>query len=208
MACRIRPRSADYRKRCKSCSRSTRTGWRFMAMRMCLGWRKRQTDAALGRAANPAKSGWTCIETARKLFLWDNYAEIGIDHFATQDDGLTIAAENRQASAQFPRLHRRHRRSADWRRRLVHLALSARLCTERPGHGRAHVSAIRDGRFSTTRGHAFSDEDRMRSRMIEAVDVRFPRRCQRDHTAVRYHAESPAPDTGPHEHQSFPVFCK
>ena len=31
------------------------------------------------------------FETARRLFLWDNYAEIGIDHFATQDDGLTHA---------------------------------------------------------------------------------------------------------------------
>jgi len=31
------------------------------------------------------------FDTAHRLFMWDNYAEIGIDHFATQDDGLTHA---------------------------------------------------------------------------------------------------------------------
>ena len=32
------------------------------------------------------------FETARRLFLWDDYTEIGIDHFARKGDGLDIAA--------------------------------------------------------------------------------------------------------------------
>ncbi len=34
------------------------------------------------------------FETARKLFLWDDYAEIGIDHFALKSDGLAVAQNN------------------------------------------------------------------------------------------------------------------
>ncbi|WP_258292283.1 hypothetical protein, partial [Escherichia marmotae] len=43
---------------------------------------------------------------------------------------------------------------------------------------------IRDGRFSTTRGHAFTAEDRWRSRMIEALMCDFEIRAEefiRDH---------------------------
>ncbi len=31
------------------------------------------------------------FDTARRLFLWDDYVEIGIDHFATRNDGLAVA---------------------------------------------------------------------------------------------------------------------
>jgi len=37
----------------------------------------------------------------------------------------------------------------------------------------AHTGAIRAGRFSTSRGHTFSDDDRLRGRLIEALMCDF-----------------------------------
>ena len=74
------------------------------------------------------------FDTARRLFLWDNYAEIGIDHFATQDDGLTHALHAGPPQAELPGLYRRSGRYTDWCRGQLDLAISARLCAERSGH--------------------------------------------------------------------------
>ncbi|HSF91425.1 MAG TPA: oxygen-independent coproporphyrinogen III oxidase, partial [Paracoccaceae bacterium] len=41
------------------------------------------------------------FEIARKLFVWDGYAEIGIDHFAAPDDGLAVAARRKQLRRNF-----------------------------------------------------------------------------------------------------------
>ena len=40
-------------------------------------------------------------DTARKLFLWDGYNEIGIDHFATPGDGLSLAQKTGQLRRNF-----------------------------------------------------------------------------------------------------------
>lgn len=112
------------------------------------------------------------FETARRLFLWDKYAEIGIDHFATRDDGLTIA---RQAG----RLRRNFQGYTDDTADVL-IGVGASSISRFPqGYAQnapatgAHTAAIREGCFSTTRGHAFSDDDRLRSRLIEALMCDF-----------------------------------
>src|SRR6056297_1774781 len=111
-------------------------------------------------------------ETARRLFLWDNYAEIGIDHFATQDDGLTIAQKTGRLRRNFQGY------TDDTADALIGVGASSisrfpqGYAQNAPATG-AHTGAIREGRFSTSRGHVFTEEDRMRGRMIEALMCDF-----------------------------------
>lgn len=112
------------------------------------------------------------FETARKLFQWDGYAEIGIDHFATQADGLTRA-----------------QRAGTLRRNFqgytddpcdVLIGVGASSISKFPqGFAQnapatsAYTAAIRNGQFSTSRGHRFKGEDQLRSRLIEALMCDF-----------------------------------
>ncbi|EEE36439.1 oxygen-independent coproporphyrinogen III oxidase [Rhodobacteraceae bacterium KLH11] len=112
------------------------------------------------------------FETARRLFLWDNYAEIGIDHFATQDDGLTHALRA-------GRLKRNFQGYTDDRAPVL-IGLGASSISRFPqGYAQnapatsAHSTAIRAGRFSTARGHMFKGQDILRSRLIEALMCDF-----------------------------------
>ncbi len=112
------------------------------------------------------------FETARRLFLWDNYAEIGIDHFATADDGLTIAQKTGQLRRNFQGY------TDDTAEALIGLGASSisrfpqGYAQNAPATG-AHTAAIREGRFSTARGHVFAGDDLMRGRMIEALMCDF-----------------------------------
>jgi len=112
------------------------------------------------------------FETARRLFLWDNYAEIGIDHFATKDDGLTRA---QQAGT----LRRNFQGYTDDTSEVL-IGVGASSISKFPqGYAQnasatsAHTAAIRDGRFSIARGHRFKGEDKLRARLIEALMCDF-----------------------------------
>jgi len=112
------------------------------------------------------------FETARKLFLWDDYDEIGIDHFAAKTDGLSIAQKNGTLRRNFQGYTDD---TAD-----VLLAVGASSIARFPqGYAQnapatgAHTAAIREGRFSTSRGHTFTGEDLVRGRMIEALMCDF-----------------------------------
>ncbi|MBT9386386.1 oxygen-independent coproporphyrinogen III oxidase [Pseudooceanicola sp. CBS1P-1] len=112
------------------------------------------------------------FETARKLFLWDNYAEIGIDHFALPGDGLATAQKAGQLRRNFQGY------TDDQADVLIGLGASSisrfpQGYTQNAPATSAHTAAIRDQRFSTTRGHVFRDEDRMRARIIEALMCDF-----------------------------------
>ncbi|VAV98420.1 Coproporphyrinogen III oxidase, oxygen-independent [hydrothermal vent metagenome] len=111
-------------------------------------------------------------ETARKLFLWDNYAEIGIDHFATQDDGLTLAQNT-------GRLRRNFQGYTDDMAEVL-IGIGASSISRFPqGYAQsnaatgAHTKAIRSGHFSTARGHIFNADDKLRSRLIEGLMCDF-----------------------------------
>ena len=112
------------------------------------------------------------FETARRLFLWDNYAEIGIDHFAAQDDGLAIALRQGTLRRNFQGY------TDDTASALIGLGASS-ISKFPQGYAQnasgtsAYTGAIRDGRFSTARGHAFTPEDTLRARIIEALMCDF-----------------------------------
>lgn len=112
------------------------------------------------------------FETARELFAWDGYSEIGIDHFARKGDGLEIAARTGNLRRNFQGY------TDDTSPVLIGLGASSisrfpqGFAQNAPATS-AHTKAIRDGQFSTVRGHVFSDEDRLRSRMIEALMCDF-----------------------------------
>jgi oxygen-independent coproporphyrinogen-3 oxidase len=112
------------------------------------------------------------FETARRLFLWDGYDEIGIDHFARPEDGLSRALKAGRLRRNFQGY------TDDTADVLIGLGASSisrfpqGYAQNAPATG-AHTAAIREGRFSTTRGHAFSEDDRLRARLIEALMCDF-----------------------------------
>ncbi|RKF14608.1 oxygen-independent coproporphyrinogen III oxidase [Roseovarius spongiae] len=112
------------------------------------------------------------FETARRLFVWDGYDEIGIDHFAAPSDNL--ARVQRQG-----RLRRNFQGYTDDPADVL-IGVGASSISRFPqGYAQntsatgLHTGAIRAGRFSTVRGHAFSGEDLMRGRIIEALMCDF-----------------------------------
>ncbi|KRS13932.1 coproporphyrinogen III oxidase [Roseovarius atlanticus] len=112
------------------------------------------------------------FESARRLFVWDGYKEIGIDHFATPEDGLSIAKRLGRLRRNFQGY------TDDTSEVLVGLGASSisrfpqGYAQNAPATG-AHTGAIREGRFSTSRGHVFKGQDLLRSRLIEAVMCDF-----------------------------------
>ncbi|MCZ4353114.1 oxygen-independent coproporphyrinogen III oxidase [Roseovarius aestuarii] len=117
------------------------------------------------------------FETAQRLFLWDGYDDIGIDHFARPDDGLARARKNGTLRRNFQGY------TDDTAEVLIGVGASSisrfpqGYAQNAPATG-AHTSHIREGRFSTSRGHVFSPEDRMRGRMIEALMCNFEIKTQ------------------------------
>lgn len=112
------------------------------------------------------------FETARKLFVHDGYCEIGIDHFARPDDGLSIA----QATGEVHRNFQGY--TEDVSDTLIGIGASA-ISRFRQGYAQNNPStsgyqeAVRAGELATSRGHAFSQDDRVRGRMIEALMCDF-----------------------------------
>lgn len=112
------------------------------------------------------------FETARKLFLWDGYREIGIDHFAREGDGLAQAAGE-------GRLRRNFQGYTDDAAEVL-IGLGASAISRFPqGYAQMNPStsdwtrAVRDGRFATLRGHEFAGQDGLRGRIIEALMCDF-----------------------------------
>jgi len=112
------------------------------------------------------------FDTARRLFLWDGYDEIGIDHFAKPTDGLSTA----RAAGRLRRNFQGY--TDDTAEVLIGVGASSisrfpqGYAQNAPATG-AHTAAIREDRFSTTRGHAFWGEDRLRARIIEQLMCDF-----------------------------------
>jgi oxygen-independent coproporphyrinogen-3 oxidase len=112
------------------------------------------------------------FETARRLFLWDGYDEIGIDHFARRDDSMARAARGGTL--------RRNFQGYTVDDGVALLGLGASAISRLPqgfaqnisGTG-AYTKAVRDGHLATGRGHAFAGDDLVRARLIEALMCDF-----------------------------------
>ncbi|MCC5988500.1 MAG: oxygen-independent coproporphyrinogen III oxidase [Pararhodobacter sp.] len=112
------------------------------------------------------------FETARRLFVWDGYDEIGIDHFARPGDGLAQAARQGTLRRNFQGY------TDDTAPVLVGLGASS---ISRFPQGYAQMNAatsawaksVQAGQFATARGHAFGGDDLMRGRIIEALMCDF-----------------------------------
>ena len=112
------------------------------------------------------------FEVARALFVADGYVEIGIDHFARRGDGLAQAQQDKRLRRNFQGY------TDDAAQVLIGLGASSisrfpqGYAQNAPATG-AHSGAIREGRFSVSRGHVFTPEDLWRARMIEALMCDF-----------------------------------
>ena len=112
------------------------------------------------------------FETAARLFEWDGYDAIGIDHFARPEDGLAKAARAGTLRRNFQGY------TDDTAAALIGVGASSisrfaqGFAQNAPATG-AHTAKIREGRFSISRGHTFSAEDKLRGRMIEALMCDF-----------------------------------
>ncbi|MDP3262339.1 MAG: oxygen-independent coproporphyrinogen III oxidase [Tabrizicola sp.] len=112
------------------------------------------------------------FETARQLFLWDGYDEIGIDHFAKPTDGLAKAAKAGTLRRNFQGY------TDDTSPVLIGLGASSisrfpQGFAQNVSATAAYTKAVRAGHFPTHRGHRFAGEDTLRARIIEALMCDF-----------------------------------
>jgi oxygen-independent coproporphyrinogen-3 oxidase len=112
------------------------------------------------------------FETARRLFVWDGYREVGIDHFARADDSLATAARSGTLRRTFQGY------TDDNSEVLIGLGASA-ISRFPQGYAQnqtissRYSGAISDGRLAIERGHQMTNEDRLRADMIERLMCRF-----------------------------------
>ena len=108
------------------------------------------------------------FEIARKLFVWDGYAEVGIDHFAIKGDKLEIA----QRTGRLRRCFQGY--SDDRAEALIGLGASsisrfAQGYTQNAAATSAYCETAGAGAYATVRGHALTEEDYLRARLIEML---------------------------------------
>ncbi|WP_434290300.1 oxygen-independent coproporphyrinogen III oxidase [Celeribacter sp. SCSIO 80788] len=112
------------------------------------------------------------FNTARDLFVWDNYAEIGIDHFAKKGDGLEVALRT-------GKLRRNFQGYTDDKCPTM-VGIGASSIAKYPG-GYAqnqpstskYQADVRAGLLPIAKGHRFTEEDHLRGRIIEALMCDF-----------------------------------
>ncbi|MDF1856696.1 oxygen-independent coproporphyrinogen III oxidase [Pseudooceanicola sp.] len=135
-------------------------------------WMARRQSLLPSNALPTPAERLNLFETAQKLFLWDGYAEIGIDHFALPSDGLATAQRD-------GRLRRNFQGYTDDPAEVL-IGIGASSISRFPqGYAQnapatsAHTGAIREGRFSVCRGHSLTKDDLLRGRIIEALMCDF-----------------------------------
>ncbi|MCC5974503.1 MAG: oxygen-independent coproporphyrinogen III oxidase [Rubellimicrobium sp.] len=112
------------------------------------------------------------FDTARRLFVWDGYQEIGIDHYARPEDSLAVADREGRLRRNFQGY------TDDGSDALIGIGASA-ISRFRQGYAQnistssRYSTAVEEGRLATERGHAMSAEDSLRADMIEDLMCRF-----------------------------------
>lgn len=135
-------------------------------------WMSRRQQLIPSDAMPTPEERLSLFETARKLFLWDGYVEVGIDHFAKPKDGMAKALKAGTLRRNFQGY------TEDTSPVLIGLGASS-ISRFPQGYAQnasgtaEHTKAIRAGAFSTHRGHSFSGEDKLRGRIIEALMCDF-----------------------------------
>ncbi|MDJ0994405.1 MAG: oxygen-independent coproporphyrinogen III oxidase [Dinoroseobacter sp.] len=135
-------------------------------------WMARRQNLIPTEALPTPEARLELFDIARRLFRWDNYAEIGIDHFARPEDGLAKAADAGQLKRNFQGY------TDDTAPVLIGLGASA-ISRFPQGYAQnasgtaQYQKAIRAGQFSAARGHVFKGEDLLRARLIEMVMCDF-----------------------------------
>ena len=112
------------------------------------------------------------FDLARRLFLWDGYREIGIDHYARPGDSMADAAEAGTLRRNFQGY------TADDSDLLIGIGASAisrypQGFAQNLSTSSRYASALEEGRLPTERGHALSAEDHLRADMIERLMCDF-----------------------------------
>lgn len=112
------------------------------------------------------------FDTARRLFMWDGYDEIGIDHFARPHDSMARAA----AAGTLRRNFQGYTDDTS----PVLIGLGASSISRFPQGYAQNAPATADwkksvhaGQFATVRGHVFTPADLWRGRAIEALMCDF-----------------------------------
>ncbi len=135
-------------------------------------WMAKRQQLIPSEALPTPQERLSLFETAQKLFVWDNYEAIGIDHFATKEDGLSLALKNGTLRRNFQGY------TDDTADVLIGIGASSiaqfpQGFAQNAPSTSTYTGAIRNGQFSTSRGHVFKGEDKMRSRMIMALMCNF-----------------------------------
>ncbi|MGB1034620.1 MAG: coproporphyrinogen III oxidase, partial [Primorskyibacter sp.] len=112
------------------------------------------------------------FETARKLFLWDGYDEVGIDHFALPQDGLAVAQRAGTLRRNFQGY------TDDTADVLIGVGASSisrfpQGFAQNDPRTSGYAQAVANGALPIVRGHVFAGQDRLRARMIEALMCDF-----------------------------------
>jgi oxygen-independent coproporphyrinogen-3 oxidase len=140
-------------------------------------WMSRRQQMIPSDAMPRPEERLSLFETARELFLWDGYVEVGIDHFAKPQDSMARALQAGTLRRNFQGY------TDDVAPVLIGLGASSisrfpQGFAQNASATADHTKAIRAGQFSTHKGHRFEGEDLLRARIIEALMCDF--RVSRD----------------------------
>ncbi|HBZ43608.1 MAG TPA: oxygen-independent coproporphyrinogen III oxidase [Maritimibacter sp.] len=129
-------------------------------------WMARRQNLIPTEALPTPEERLDLFNTARDLFVADGFAEIGIDHFARPEDGLEIA---HQAGTM-----RRNFQGYTEDISPVLIGIGASSISRYPqGYAQNEPSTskyqerVRKGEVPIAKGHTFSEDDRLRGRIIE-----------------------------------------
>ena len=135
-------------------------------------WMAKRQALIPADALPDAETRLVLFDTARRLFLWDGYREIGIDHYAREGDTLADADRTKTLRRNFQGY------TDDTADVLIGLGASA-ISRFPQGFAQNHstssryASAVTEGQLGTARGYAMSGEDKLRARMIEELMCQF-----------------------------------
>lgn len=112
------------------------------------------------------------FDTARNLFVWDGYREIGIDHFAREGDSMAEADRTNTLRRNFQGY------TDDSAEVLIGMGASAisrfpQGFAQNVSSSSDYANAMEAGVLATKRGYGMTREDRLRAAMIEQIMCRL-----------------------------------